>query len=469
MRRHLTPFALASVFIAGVVAIARGAEPITLRPGPHLLLDDHLIATSKNLRRIVNRPSRIVAHANPIITGKEDGCFQPYMTILRDEATGRFRIWYGARTEGADPSQSRLAYMESDDGIAWTRPHRLLDTPFIQFGASVLHHDGRYAFAWWAPAAAKGELPGMKVASSPDGLTWTQMTTPGAASDVVLPHNHDINSIYRDLIRNRYIAIANTYVTDPAWTGQRRVTTQAVSDDLLHWSTTQRILVPDPKAEHDQTQFYAMDGFLRRGDLLVGMVKVLRDDLKADDPPDPKDAYGIGYTTLAWSRDGEHWTRDREPFLDRDPRKGTWDHAHAWIDEQLPVGDDVFLYYAGYARGHKVNRFEERQIGLLRMKRDRYVARATNAEGGSFTTPLLRVEGDAIALNVDAKDGEVRVQVVDESGKPIPRFTFEECEPIRLDGVGAAVRWKESPKLPRGAVRLEFSMTNARLFAFDVR
>ena len=35
------------------------------------------------------------------------------------------------------------------------------------------------------------------------------------------------------------------------------------------------------------------------------MVKVLRDDLKADSPPDPPDAYGIGYTTLAWSQDGD--------------------------------------------------------------------------------------------------------------------------------------------------------------------
>ena len=53
--------------------------------------------------------------------------------------------------------------------------------------------------------------------------------------------------------------------------------------------------------------------------------------------------YGIGYTTLAWSHDGEHWVRDREPFFDRSSQRGAWDRAHAWIDEQVPVGDEVYL------------------------------------------------------------------------------------------------------------------------------
>jgi len=297
-------------------------------------------------------------------------------------------------------------------------------------------------------------------------LALAGLGTMGVLGAPMSHHDHDINSIYRDPIRNRYLAIASTYVEDPAWTGQRRVTTQAVSDDLLHWSKPWRILVPDPKLEHDQTQFYAMDGFIQRGDLLIGMVKVLRDDLKADDPPDPPDAYGIGYTTLAWSRDGEHWTRDREPFLDRDPRQGAWDHAHAWIDEQVAVGDATYLYYAGYARGHKVNRFEERQIGLLKMKRDRYVAR--EAESGTFTTPLLKIEGDAIALNVDASRGEARVQVLDDSGNALPGFGRADCDPIRGDSLDAVVKWKGG-KLPRTPVRLGFALKDARLFAIEVR
>ena len=121
--------------------------------------------------------------------------------------------------------------------------------------------------------------------------------------------------------------------------------------DLLQWTQPHHVLVPDYSIDEGELQFYALDGYLQRGGLTLGMVKVLRDDLKADTPPDPPDAYGVGYTTLAWSRDGETWMRDPEPFFQPDPQQGAWDHAHAWIDEQLPVGDEVYLYYGGYARG----------------------------------------------------------------------------------------------------------------------
>jgi hypothetical protein len=121
-----------------------------------------------------------------------------------------------------------------------------------------------------------------------------------------------------------------------------------------------------------------MAGILARGDLLIGLVKVLRDDLPAEASGEKR---GIGYTTLAYSRDGVTWTRDREPFLPRNPSTGTWDHAMSWGDCQCPVDDDVFIYYGGYARGHKVERFTERQIGLARMSL--HARRAWYQEGPS--------------------------------------------------------------------------------------
>src|SRR5688500_19355492 len=120
------------LFVVSAGAAAR-AEPVRLDVGPHLFLDDYLIAESHGLRRVVNRPVRDAALAHPVITGKQDGCFQPYVTVMRDEAGGRFRAWYGGRTEDQDPTRSRLAYMESEDGVRWRRPHRLLQTPAIQF------------------------------------------------------------------------------------------------------------------------------------------------------------------------------------------------------------------------------------------------------------------------------------------------------------------------------------------------
>jgi len=436
-----------------------------LGPGPHLFLDEFLIESSSNLTRRVNAPQRDPAIPNPLVTGKEDGCFQPYLTVLHDPQTGRFRLWYGAHTADFRSDRSQLGYLESVDGIAWIRPHRVLADPGpIQFGVSVMDEGTecpnpaqRFKYGWYYGV-------GLRVAASPDGLTWTPLSP-----DVVLAHNHDINGLFRDPLRKRYIATISSYVTGPTWSGRRRVTQQCTSTDLVHWGERWFVLTPDDRVDEGETQFYAMDGFLSRGELIIGMVKVLRDDLKADAPPDPPEAYGIGYTTLAWTHDGEHWLRDREKFFDRSAERGAWDHAHAWIDEQVPVGDEVYLYYGGYRHGHKVNRFEERQIGLVRMKRDRYVAREAGSFGGSFKTPLVRLSSDSMTLNVDAQAGQVRVQVLAADGTPVPGFAIAACEPIRGDSLAAPVRWKKPLSALRGRpVRLEFFLEDARLYAFDL-
>lgn len=442
---------------------ARADAPVDLRPGPHLFLDEYLIESSSNVVRRVNVPRRDYAIPNPIVTAKEDACFQPYLTVLRDDAGRRFRMWYGAHTADFNPNRSHLGYLESDDGVHWRRPHRVLADPApIQFGVSILDEGPRFApatqrfkFAWYHGT-------GLRIAASPDGLNWTALTPA-----VVLAHSHDINSLRWDALRHRYVATVSLYEPGSAWKGNRRITAQSTSTSLLQWSEPWLVLAPDDRCDEGETQFYAMDGYLTRGELTVGMVKVLRDDLKASLPPVPQDAYGVGYTTLAWTRDGEHWTRDQARFLDRHPPSSSWDHAHAWIDEQLLVGDEVYLYYAGYRSGHKVNRFEERQIGLLKMKRDRYVAR--EATEGLLRTPLLHLHGSRMTLNLEAFAGEARVQVLDEKGRAVPGFAFADCQPITGDGLDLPVRWSRSlMRIGTNPVRLEFLLRNARLFAFNL-
>jgi len=447
------------IYVPGTSPAADPLQPIRLGAGPHLFVDDHLIASSTGITRKVNRPERQLKE--PIVTGRKgkgDNCFQPYMSILRDEKTGRFRIWYGVPV---NESRSRLGYMESDDGINWIRPHRVLDDPGpIQFGVSILDEGPnfpdatrrfKYAY-WWGD--------GMMIAASPDGLAWKLI-----APHPVVRHNHDICNIYKDRVRDRYMAICSTYVTGPRWSGKRRVTVQSVSKDLLHWEPAWRVLTPDDSQEEGETQFYAMCGFLQRGDLLIGMVKVLHDDFAAD-PGGPK--AGVGWTSLAWSRDGEHWVRDREVFFDRHPTAGEWDHAMAWIDWQLPVGDEVYLYYGGYARGHKINRFEERQIGLVRMLQDRYVARQAGGTEGLLRTPPVLLEAKGMTVNAQV-EGELRVRLVDSTGRALPGFDWTDGEPIRGDSVRHAVRWKGDLASVTGQpVRLEFRLREVHLFGFDL-
>lgn len=458
---------------------AGGARETTDGKMPHLcqgvqlLLDDYLIDENENVIRQVNPPTRDAVIPNPLIRGEEDQCFQPFFTVLRDPQTLRFRIWYGCQTSDQKIDRSHIGYMESQDGINWIRPHRVLHDPAtIQFGSEVIDEgpdyfdpEQRYKYGYWFNG-------GLFIAVSPDGIHFKPLV-----DRIVLRHDHDINNISWDPVRKCYAAIVSTYTTDPEWEGLRRVTKQSFSKDLVNWMEPWYVVRPDKTKDEGITQFYGMSGFLTRGPVRIGMVKVLRDDLKADEPPlIEADAYGIGYTALAWTYDGRHWYRETEPFFDRNPEPQTWDRAHAWIDEQLIVGQEVYLYYCGYKQGHKANRFRERQIGLVKMPVDRYVARKPlpGTTGRLLTVPLLVRASGGVVVNADASGGTLRVQIRDAEGNVIEGLGFGDSTKISANGIRLPVFWgdeKETKKrllgLENRSIKIEFELTDASLFAFE--
>src|SRR4051794_29470153 len=98
--------------LPGLPASAR-EEPavLSLPAGVHLFLDSGLIAGERNLRRVIRPPTRL---SKPIVTAAEDRCFQPYVSVLRDPRTKRFRLWYNT---AFDATRSRIGYLESEDGV----------------------------------------------------------------------------------------------------------------------------------------------------------------------------------------------------------------------------------------------------------------------------------------------------------------------------------------------------------------
>jgi hypothetical protein len=282
----------------------------------------------------------------------------------------------------------------------------------------------------------------------------------------VLRHNHDINNLFWDDVRKRYMATVSVFTTGPTWKGQRRTTMMSASEDLVNWEKPWYVITADDSVDKDFVQFYAMQGYLNRGDLMIGLVKVLHDDWIA--PETPAGAFGVGYTALAWTRDGGHWVRDLEPFFEPDPDPNAWDHAHAWLDWQLPVNDEVYIHYGGYKYGHKMDRWEGRQIGLVKMLRDRYVFRDAGSDGGTLRTPPVILSGSKMTVNASVL-GRLRVRLLDKSGKPIPGFDADDCQAIQGDSLAHVVQWKAALSTLRDRpVILEFILHEAQLYAFDL-
>ncbi|MBI3921579.1 MAG: hypothetical protein HY318_09200, partial [Armatimonadetes bacterium] len=145
-----------------------------------------------------------------------------------------------------------------------------------------------------------------------------------------------------------------------------------------------------------------------------------------------------------------------------------WDHAHAWLDYQLPVGDEVFIYYGGYKFGHKMDRWEGRQIGLLKIKRDRYVSRDAGEERGTLRTPPVILQGSKMTANANV-EGELLVRVLDEKGRPLKGLDWDDCKPIQGDSVSHPVQWKGPIASLRGKpVQLEFRLQKTQLYGFGL-
>jgi len=366
-------------------------------------------------------------------------------------------------------SQSHIGYIESEDGIKWLRPHRVLRDPgTIKFGVSIIDRGEQFSPPTKRYVLAYYHKDGYMIATSPDGLDWTLLSAKS-----VLQHNHDINSLWWDPIRNRFLATFSVWV-EGKWSERRRIPHESVSEDLINWRKPWPIIMPKTGVplERGETQFYSMGGLIARGDLVIGLVKVLRDDLNATPGKTgvqmgdlDRKAAGLGYTVLAWSRDGETWQRDYEPFIPNNPVPGTWDHAMAWADEQIVVGDETFVYYAGYARGHKVARFDERQIGFARMARDRYVSRDADLNVGRLLTKPLVFDASSLTVNANVV-GTLRVRLLTAKGKPKRGFDWVE---LRGDAVAHKVTWKTGiSSLGKEPVRLEFELKDAQLFGFDL-
>jgi hypothetical protein len=184
---------------------------------------------------------------------------------------------------------------------------------------------------------------------------------------------------------------------------------------------------------------------------------------------------------LLTSRDGVRWDRagDRQPFLRQGPDGSSTSgmlFANPWL---LPVGDELWLYYAGTPRSHGAmpagtceQDFAQR-TGIFRasLRRDGFISADADYDGGELTTPLLTFAGDRLRLNCDGSAGGwLQVEVLDAEGRPSAGFRLEEADGLRGNGLDKLVTWKGSPHIGALAgqpVRLRFVMRGMKLYAFE--
>jgi len=448
---------------------------VKLSLGPNLFIDDYLIADSNGLKRTTHQPQK---DPNPIF-------HVPPGQVLYDCNSSRYRMWY---TESHPVSNLAYALAESKDGIEWYKPelglveaggtkkNNYLDAPagcfqgqFLDEGPDFADAARRYKMAYFRR--------GMCVAFSPDGMRFTDFKGNPVISESAsnIPYYEPgYKNVISDVIvgcwdplKKEYLVICKIeesgYPGKPHHhaEGYRRVVGMTTSKDFIVWEKPEVIIRPDPK--NGLEEFYAFAPMVR-GNVYIGFLHVLRDDLAATQGGPVE---GIGWTELVTSRDGRNWTRYQEKFLDRDLREGRFDHAMAWCGDSIFVGDKEYIYYAALLSGHKTDRVHGRKSGLAVLRRNGFVSRDAGPEGGLLKTPIVKLAGERMTVNANARY-EMRVRLVDANGQVMQGFDWTDCMPVRGDSVSHRVTWKGDPKLPqKKSARIEFFISNTELYGFD--
>ncbi len=470
----MVPATVLAAIVATAIVSGGPSDPglpsAILCRGPNLLVDDGLIAESRGLIRTTHQPQKL---PNPVLRHDRPMWF---LEVLYDADLARYRMWYNAMGP-----RLGYAYAESEDAIRWSRPSlgfvpwpdgsNYIDAPMGNWslflrdeGARFADPARRYKMAYYVQGRAKQEN-GLCVAFSADGLRFRPFE-----GNPVLPEDvlGDIIDGCWDPLKGEYLLACkfeqSGYPGKPHYLqeGKRRVVAQATSPDFLKWNKPSVILTPNPA--HGIEEFYGLKPRVR-GNLYLGFLRVLRDDLPAT-PGGPVE--GIGWTELMTSRDGHKWTRHPDKFLDRDPREDRWDHAMAWFGDCLTVGDKDYIYFGGYRAGHKIrSQSGDRSVGMAILRKNGFVSRDAGREGGVLKIRLAALPGDHLTVNAHVR-GELRIRLLDENDQVVPGFDWDDCIPVRGDSVAHLIQWRGNPQLPRDRrFSLVFSLIDTELYGFD--
>ncbi len=449
--------------------------------GKQLFIDDFFVESMRDVRRVLNQPKKQTVERSlsiPMNCAWEAGSPR-FQRVPYDEKAHRFRLYYTNWIDG----RALVCAADSSDGVAWEKPSLGL----VEFDGSTdnnitncpadelaLHWDPHEldASRRWKRVDNKptgSDEAGNRIwraFASADGYDWQQVPEGAHSSQPMLfnfgaPPEGFGGAIDPD---------APFVFYSQRGSGRRtRILGRRDSADFLNWSGLRTVIdqdLDDPPG----TEFYSASADLANrsnGGLRIMMLHTLHTDL--DEPyhiqaPDhywghepggsaiPARADGIVDSQLAVSRDTVQWTRWREPFIERGG-PGAWDWGMLYADAPILHNDQLHFFYMAGPQSHngrtaypeegRYPRPKSWGKGLATLRRDGYVhVEASSFTPGQLTTHRFQqAAGGDIYVNVDATAGELRYELLQDTGAPIAGYSVEDCDPIRGDGLNEALSW----------------------------
>ena len=413
---------------------------IPIDVGRQLFVDDFLIQETT-----LKTTYHLAAYhpANPVFT---EG--MPYSGgIFWDPKDQLIKMWYHG--------DGGTALTTSHDGIHWEKGRLVLpgssDSQCVWL--DLEEGDPAKRFKMTRSVVADNRCRGW-IYVSPDGVNWTQTGYTGDWGDRSTFFWNPFRKVWVMSTRHgwgqprarRYFEIKD-FVNGPYW---------HKTDEPPIWVGADILDPPRPDYKISP-QLYNLDAAGYES-LILGSFTIWR----GQPPPRQKP----NEVCLGFSRDGFHWTRpDRRPFCPVSETPGAWNYANVQSAAGgcLVMGDQLFFYVSGRGNGQVA--------GLATLRRDGFASVDADESGGTLTTRAVTFKGAYPFVNVDAPQGELQTEILDEDGRAIAPFTTGNCLPIQVDSTMAALHWKGAPDCAAVSgkkVHFRFHLKSGKLYAFWV-
>jgi hypothetical protein len=477
------------LFVAAALFGGQGSsdeQPLDIGTRKQLLVDDYVVDTKSNITRELGQATKANDGKPLVVADKpwENPDLFRIGSVIHDG--GKFRMWY-------QMSDSGFGYAESEDGLLWTKPNQgASQNNAVDYRGLACLPDPHEADPAHKYKAGYGhETVKACLAHSPDGFQWTSYNngnpvTGRAADTLNLILWDDYAKVYRLYTRTDYGRGLYGGTLDEN-RGTRDMINPDVKSNPTNWKTVREWKFDrEGPWEYKRRQIYSLGGWIYEG-IQFGLLMCyewpgdLREggyDTYTRHEHDVFNFYIL--TTRGNAMWDTSWVYAGKPLIPRGP-SGSFDKD--WVASSPNIitwNDKHWIYYMGGKERHDIYRIRtpdqtrwQCSFGLATLRLDGFVCLEARDEPGTVVTKPFKLEGDKLEVNVDAKNGELRVEVLDANGKPIPGFSggaskvYEAVDELRLQP-----SWNDGANLStlKGkVVRLKFHLKNARLYAFQVK
>jgi hypothetical protein len=409
-----------------------------------------------------------------------EGKFSGYPTVVKDGNI--YRLYYrGLPVPTPDGSADAVvAYAESKDGIAWSKPDLGLfevmgtrhnnvvftNAPYTHNFSPFLDENPGAAATAKFKALGGTQKSGLVAFQSADGIHWSFLQARPVFTRGVFDSQ---NVAFWSASEGRYLCYFRTWKTING--KSYRWISRTTSEDFIHWTEPVEMDFGDTPPEQLYTS--GTHPYYRAPQIYIALAKRFFPDKVALAEEQARTlVQDAGYriassdSIFMTTRGGSHYERMfLEAFIRPGPTPEDWiarDNAPA-LGVVAANEREMFIYrLSHYAQASS-------HLARYRLRADGFISVHAPYGGGELLTRPFTFSGSRLELNFETSAaGSLRVEIQDEQRVPVTGYTLADCPEMIGDDVGRTIKWSSGGNLGKLAgrtVRLNFVIKDADLYS----